>query len=57
MPGSFLLSINQHFSESQTWLCLWDIICEIQKAAGINSAWELWMTQTAVKTPQGRNEM
>lgn len=37
VPGLLPLSINQHFSESQTWLCLWDISYEIQKLIQVGS--------------------
>lgn len=37
VPGFLPLGINQRFSESQTWLCLWDINYEIQKLIQLGS--------------------
>lgn len=37
VPGFLLLGINQRFSESQTWLCLWDINYESQKLIQLGS--------------------
>lgn len=37
VPDFLPLRINQRFSESQTWLCLWDISYEIQKLIQLGS--------------------
>lgn len=37
VPGFLLLGINQRFSESQSWLCLWDINYESQKLIQLGS--------------------
>ena len=37
VPGFLPLGINQRFSESQIWLCLWDINYEIQKLIQLGS--------------------
>lgn len=37
VPGFLPLGINQRFSESQTWLCLWDVNYEIQKLIQLGS--------------------